>query len=329
MDVKSPVVVVLGTGGTIAGTGAGPNDVVYQAAQLSVAQLVQAVPELAGVALEAQQVAQIDSKDMDWSVWQALAIALQTALARDDVGAVVITHGTDTLEETAYLLHRLLDVDKPVVLTAAMRPATSAQADGPRNLRDAVLVALEAASQGQSGVVAVMAGVVWPGQAVRKAHSWHIVDAFDGGDGLPLGRITDNGVVEGALAWPAPDKAGWSCLTKTAAPPRVEIVASHAGADGRVVEALLAQLAQSKEAADVLKGLVVAGTGHGTVHQGLTKALENAEQQGVTVWRSTRVARGGVHVRNGDHWPAAGTLTAAQARVALILALLGVAPSAG
>ncbi|MGH6649004.1 asparaginase [Aquabacterium sp.] len=322
MDVKSPLVVVLGTGGTIAGTGAGPDDVAYQAAQLSVGQLLQAVPGLSGVALEARQVAQVDSKDMDWSVWQALARQVQAALAREDVGAVVITHGTDTLEETAYLLHRLLDVDKPVVLTAAMRAATSAQADGPRNLGDAVRVAERAARQGQSGVVVVMAGVIWPGCAVRKAHSWHI-DAFDGGGCEPLGRVADDGVVLDAMPWVPPGGAGWSWLDR-APPPRVEILTSHAGADGRVVEALLAQDAK---AGDPVKGLVVACTGHGTIHQGLTRALEKAEQRGIQVWRSSRVARGGVQCREGDRWPAAGSLTPAQARVALMLDLLGVPPA--
>ena len=322
MDVKSPSVVVLGTGGTIAGTGAAPDDVSYRAAQLSVEQLLRAVPGLAGVALETRQVAQIDSKDMDWSVWQALAQQVQLALARSDIGAVVITHGTDTLEETAYLLHRLLDAHKPVVLTAAMRAATSAQADGPRNLRDAVRVAEHAAAQGWVGVVAVMAGVIWPGHAVRKSHTWHIDDAFDGGGDEPLGRVTDSGTILDAVPWPSPGGAGWSCLDVMAGPPpRVEIVTSHAGADGRLVEALLAQ---SQQAGHALGGLVVAGTGHGTIHQGLTRALEKAEQQGVKVWRSSRVARGGVQPREGDHWPAAGTLTAAQARVALMLDLLGV-----
>lgn len=326
MNVKSPVVVVLGTGGTIAGTGAGPDDVSYRAAQLSVDQLLKALPGLANVALEASQVVQIDSKDMDWPVWQALAQALQAALKRDDVGAVVITHGTDTLEETAYLLHRLLDVDKPVVLTAAMRAATSAQADGPRNLRDAVRVAEHAVAHGQSGVAVVMAGLVWPGHAVRKSHTWHI-DAFDGGGWTPLGRITDDGAIVEAMPWPSPGKAGWSCLHRSH-PPRVEIVTSHAGADGRLVGALLAQSQSREEAAeDALEGLVVAGTGHGTVHQGLALALEQAERQGVRIWRSSRVARGGVLPRDGDQWPAAGSLTAAQARVALMLDLLGVASS--
>jgi len=109
----------------------------------------------------------------------------------------------------------------------------------------------------------------------------------------------------------------------------VEIVTGHAGADGRLVEALLAQSDLATHGAARLKGLVVAGTGHGTIHRDLIRALEQAEQQGVSVWRSTRVARGGVQLRDGDRWPAAGALTAAQARVALVLALLGVAPSAG
>ncbi|RZI82003.1 MAG: asparaginase [Rubrivivax sp.] len=318
-----PRVVILGTGGTIAGTGAGPNDTHYVAAQLSVEHLVRAVPELAGAPLETQQVAQIDSKDMDWLVWQALILALRSALSRPEVGAVVVTHGTDTLEETAYLLHRLLDIDKPVILTAAMRPATSAQADGPRNLRDAVLVAQEAAANRRAGVVAVMAGAVWAGHAVRKAHSWHI-DAFDGGDNEPLGHITDSGEVRMQAAWPEPGRGGWSAL-QAQRPPRVEIVTSHAGADGQVVEALLAHAS----AQDALMGLVVACTGHGTVHQGLSAALDRAEGQGVRVWRSTRVARGGVQPRPGERWPAAGSLTAAQARVALMLNLLGVAPPGG
>src|SRR5690606_3996956 len=96
-----------------------------------------------------------------------------------------------------------------------------------------------------------------------------------------------------------------------------------AGADGRVVTALLAQ---GSHAENALQGLVVAGTGHGTVHQGLARALAQAEQQGVRIWRSSRVARGGVLSREGDQWPAAGGLTAAQARVALMLDLLGLEP---
>ena len=313
------VVVVLGTGGTIAGVSTGGDDRVYQAAQLGVDQLVAAVPALAGQTLEAHQVAQVDSKDMGWAVWRPLLEALVHHLARPVVAGVVVTHGTDTLEETAWLLHLLLQpCGKPVVLTAAMRPATSPQADGPANLADAVAVARWAAARGRSGVVATMGGQVWAGKAVRKSHSWH-VDAFDGGGQAALARVEAADVRPGeAGGWPAP--LGWltPALLALDALPRVEIITSHADADGAVVDALLAA-AQAGRAAPA--GLVIACTGHGTLHRGLREALSRAQAAGIAIWRSTRVARGGVEAKHGDEWPAAGTLTPAQARVALALTL--------
>ena len=337
-------VVILGTGGTIAGTGHDPSRAwAYQAAQLSVAQLVEAVPALQGVPLEAVQVAQVDSKDMSWSVWRQLGRALHLHLARDDVAGVVITHGTDTLEETACLLQALHDGAKPVILTAAMYPATSPHADGPANLQDAVRAVQEAARRGLGGVVAVMHGRVWSANDVRKSHS-RALDAFDGGGALPLltfkplDASPDEGVAQTLAgfglraeahqqdawteevwphAWPACGRLGWGYLE--ADPPRVEIVCSHADADGWLVRAMLAY---GEAAERPLRGIVVAGTGHGTLHEGLTQALREAARQGVTVWRSSRVARGGVLAREGDEWPAVPDLTAAQARVALTLSLL-------
>lgn len=315
-------VVILGTGGTIAGTAQDPSrEWAYQAAQLSVSQLVDAVPALRGESLEALQVAQVDSKDMSWSVWRALGRALSAHLARDDVAGVVITHGTDTLEETAYLLHALHDGVKPVVLTAAMFPATSPHADGPSNLRDAVGVVQEAARRGLGGVVVVMNGRVWAARDVRKSHS-RALDAFDGGGASPLVllRRQESAPVEEVwpAAWPSCGRSGWGCLE--ADPPRVEIVCSHADADGWVVQAMLAH---AQASGIPLDGIVVAGTGHGTMHEGLAEALREAAGRGVTVWRSSRVARGGVLPREGDEWPAVPQLTAAQARVALTLSLLG------
>lgn len=313
-------VVILGTGGTIAGTANDPSRAwAYQAAQLSVAQLIEAVPALQGVPLEAVQVAQVDSKDMSWSIWRQLGRALHVQLARDDVAGVVITHGTDTLEETACLLQALHDGAKPVVLTAAMYPATSPDADGPGNLRDAVRAVQESVRRGLGGVVAVMHGRVWSAVDVRKAHS-HALDAFDGGGASPLVALAQDDRSEAVWpsAWPACGRFGWGYLEVN--PPRVEIVCSHADADGWLVRAMLAH---AQTSARPLKGIVVAGTGHGTLHEGLTQALREATQQGITVWRSSRVARGGVLAREGDEWPAVPHLTAAQARVALTLSLLG------
>jgi L-asparaginase len=309
-------VLILGTGGTIAGTACDPaRSWAYQAAQLSVEQLVAAVPELAGQPLLTRQVAQVDSKDMGWRTWQALGQAIDLALADDDVGAIVVTHGTDTLEETACLLHALHDGRKPIVLTAAMRPATAPDADGPANLAQAVRVAREAAQRGQGGVVACLAGRTWSARDVRKAHS-HAIDAFDGGGASAL--------AEGE-AWPQPEARGWQLL-QGARPPRVELVTSHADADGWWVDAVLAHASAQGGADDALRGLVVACTGHGTVHEGLEAALERASAAGVVVWRSSRVARGGVLSREGDVWPAAGAWTPAQARVRLQLDLLSARP---
>lgn len=314
------VVMVLGTGGTIAGVSTTGEDRDYQAARLGVSELVAAVPSLAGQPVEARQVVQVDSKDMGWPVWRALLTELVDVLSRPDVDGVVITHGSDTLEETAWLLHLLLPPVKPVVLTAAMRPATSAQADGPRNLADAVRVARWAAAGGHIGVAAVLEGRVWRGTDVRKSHSWHI-DAFDGGDALPIAQVVD-GVVqpEEDGTW-VPPRGQWSAaLLAQDSLPRVEIVTSHADADGAVVEALLAAFV-ADEGPGRLRGLVVACTGHGTWHQGLEAALIKARRAGVVVWRSSRVARGGIEPRPEDTWPASGRLTPAQARVALTVTL--------
>jgi L-asparaginase len=313
-------VVILGTGGTIAGTNDDPARAWhYKAAQLSVAQLLDAAPRLQGLPVETRQLAQIDSKDMRWSVWQSLAHEMRSQLERADVAGVVITHGTDTLEETAYLLHRLSDGRKPVVLTAAMRPATAPDADGPANLRDAVRVVQEADSRQMGGVWVVVHGRVWAGDEVRKSHSTE-VDAFDAGGRTPLALIDAQqgqwSEVAEASRWARSGDLGWAVLDQH--PPRVEILLSHADADGWLVDAAL----QHGSRAAPLQGLVVACTGHGTIHEDMMRALTRAETAGVTIWRSTRVGRGGVSGREGDIWRACGDLTPAQARVALMLHLL-------
>ena len=321
--MQANTLLILGTGGTIAGVqNADDASGGYTAGVLGVDELLGGVEPPAGWRVTTQQVASIDSKDMRWSVWQGLAAALGCGLSDPAVGGVVITHGTDTLEETACLLDWLHDQRKPIVLTAAMRPATAVDADGPANLRDAMAVAAALSAVGRGGVWVLMHGRLWPASQARKAHS-HAIDAFDGG-GLPS-------VAEAVSAdheW-RPVLGAWEQVPVRAyqAPlwrwfaiqdrPRVECVYSHADADGWVVRAML-----SCPDAAGLRGLVVACTGHGTVHEALAEALGEASSRGVVVWRSTRVARGGVTAKPTDRWPATGSLTVAQARVALALHLL-------
>ena len=317
MQSTSATVVILGTGGTIAGTAASAGDNIgYAAAQIGVAALVAAVPALAGWQLEAEQVAQIDSKDMSHAVWLALAQRVAYHLARAEVAGIVITHGTDTLEETAWFLQRVLAPAKPVVLTAAMRPATSAQADGPQNLLDAVRVAQHA---GAHGVVAVLAGTVHGAHDVRKVHPYRL-DAFGSGDAGVLAHI-EEGVVRQHRPWPQGPAIGLQHLpTDTAAWPQVEIVHSHANAGDTLVNALCAGGVQ---------GIVAAGTGNGSLHQRLDAALQAAQARGVAVLRSTRCLDGRVLDAQGAPatLPHAGTLTPVKARIELMLRLLSSAPA--
>ena len=306
--------VVLGTGGTIAGLAERSDENLrYSAAQVGVGDLLSGVVAPAGVAVETEQVAQIDSKDMDIATWLLLARRIAQHAARPDVAGLVVTHGTDTMEETAYFLSRVLRValatGKPVVLTGAMRPASSRDADGPRNLADALSVAADAAVH---GVVVVFAGFVHAAHDVRKVHPQR-PDAFSSGEGGPLGSVRD-GIVEmrrepgdtpadieiGAL----PDGAAW---------PWVEIVTSAAGVDGRVV-GLLAEAG--------VDGIVVAATGNGTMHHALATALAQASGRGIAVRRSTRCLDGAIVDDAADGFPSAGDLTPVKARIALMLDLL-------
>lgn len=307
-------VVILGTGGTIAGTAAHAADTVgYTAGQIGVEQLVGAVPALAGQPLQAEQLAQLDSKDMRFDVWLQLATRVAHHLARQEVAGVVITHGTDTLEETAFFLQQVLAPAKPVVLVAAMRPATALMADGPQNLQDAVQLAR---TPGCHGVLALLAGTVHAGDEVRKTHTYRL-DAFGSGDAGPLAYL-EAGRLRALRPWPAPRAGAAERLARLQAVPQpwpwIEIVTSAAGADGRVVQAL---------SAAGVAGLVVAGTGNGTLHEALEAALRTAEADGVQVLRSSRCLAGSV-IEVAGALPAAGTLTPVQARVRMLLGLLGV-----
>jgi L-asparaginase len=310
MQVRHKKIVVLGTGGTIAGRGASAQDNLgYRAGEVAVSDLLAGVPVPEGVEVHAEQVAQIDSKDMDFAVWRALAQRCAHWLAQADVAGLVVTHGTDTMEETAFFLQSVLAPSRPVVLTGAMRPATSVAPDGPQNLADALAVA---ASPEAHGVCVVFAGAVHGPQDVQKVHGYRL-DAFSSGDAGPIAYV-EEGALRMLRAWPQgvsvrsvqslPDAAQW---------PRVEIVLSHAGAGGTVVDALVRE---------GVAGLVVAGTGNGTVHHTLEAALVQARKQGVRVLRTSRCAQGRVLPHAADRLPAAEGLSPVKARIVLLLQAL-------
>ena len=309
--MKIQYVVILATGGTIAGLAANSADNIgYAAAQVDIDRLLQAIPALrdAGPVIT-EQLAQIDSKDMSFAVWAKLAGRVNHFLARDDVQGIVITHGTDTLEETAYFLQAVCRPAKPVVLTCAMRPATALAPDGPQNLVDAVAVARY---QGARGVVAVCAGTVHSAFDVQKVHTYKL-DAFSSGDAGPIAHV-EEGRLRLLRNWPfTQDRQAFPAIETIAEWPRVEIIMSYAGASGSIVEALVEQ---------GVRALVVAATGNGTLHHALQTAFLKAQTAGVKVVRATRCVNGRVLAMPDDAIPDSRGLSPVKARVALMLEIL-------
>lgn len=310
-------IVVLGTGGTIAGAAATPADNVgYQAGERSIGSLLTALGADSGrdsSHWQAEDIAQLDSKDADFDLWTALYQRCVAHLGDDSVAGIVITHGTDTLEETAWFLESVLNAGKPVVLTCAMRPATALAPDGPQNLLDALTLASDARAV---GVSVVCAGTVHAAQYVRKVHPYRL-DALSSGENGPRAWIE-----EGTLRLAGP----WSQPAQTLAKndfhppvgvkhwPWVEIVQSHAGARAAAVDALVAAGVQ---------GIVVAATGNGSLHYALESGLNSAREQGVDVRVTSKCPFGAVVglPRHGLPLAHAG-LSAEKARISLMLELL-------
>jgi len=310
-------IVILGTGGTIAGTASkASSNIDYTAAQLGVSQLVSGIGGLNGE-IETEQVTQIDSKDMSFEIWTKLANRVQHHLTRSVVQGVVILHGTDTLEETAFFLQLALSPAKPVVPTCAVRPSSALAPDGPQNILDALNVARH---EGAQGVVVVCAGDIHSAQDVQKIHIYQL-KAFGSGDAGLIGFIEENSL-KLVRNWPLSPQIlvqdaieNIAILDQVKRWPSVEIVMNYAGANGDLVDALVAQ---------GVKGLVVAGTGNGTVHQSLYAALLKAQAQGVQIIRSTRCTQGRVLVRADDSFASSNGLSPVKARVQLMLSLMGV-----
>lgn len=312
-------IVVLGTGGTIAGLSVGPQERgQYRAGELSIERIW---GQVNGVGLEphfdvdVHQVCQIDSKDMAHAHWHLLLAHLQTAMADPAVRGILITHGTDTLEETAFLLSWLLPHDKPVVLTGAMRAWDAPDSDGRQNLQDAWAVLQRLIARSMGGVRVVMAGEVHPAGSVQKMHAQSL-HAFESEAPMPLSRLTQDpptspqSLGSGQFEAPRSVEDVWPYVRPSLAQvlahpqwPRVEVVMSHAGVEpAGVVLALVEQLererGRGREAAPAtprlapLRGLVVSGTGSGTWAESLREPLLSLMSLGVTVVLTSRVPWG-------------------------------------
>lgn len=309
-ELASGNLLVLGTGGTISGSSDDPADNIgYQAGKIGIEDLLARLPGNLLNGVQTEQLAQIDSRDMDSVTWLALAQRVALALADPGIAGIVISHGTDTLEETAYFLHRVLVADKPVVLTGSMRPATAILSDGSQNLADAISVA---STKGMSGVTVAFAGVVHSAAHLQKMHTYRL-DAFGSGDCGPIGYV-EEGRLRLVGSWPASDPAKRPIqLPPTASWPRVEILLNHAGADGRLALSMIGS---------GVAGIVIAGTGNGSISTALEAALGRCVESGIRVLRVSRCPWGPLISQPEEEFPGANGLTAAKARIELMLDLI-------
>ena len=311
-----PTVMILGTGGTIAGTGVSSHESSYTSGQLTVNRLIESVPGIENIArLVCEQVVNIGSQDMGEEVWLKLAKRINELLAQDAVDGIVITHGTDTMEETAWFLNLVVKSNKPVVLTGAMRPATALSADGPVNMFNSVVVAADKASCGK-GVMVVMNDKVHDARDITKL-STTAVDTFCSPNYGVLGYV-HNSKVEFQRR-PEKQHTTTSHFDVKALEhlPRVGIVYGHATGSQEVTQAFIDA---------EFEGIVHAGLGNGNIHHEVLSALTDARLKGLQVVRSSRAAMGATTEDaevDDDRYEfiASGSLNPQKARILLQLGL--------
>ena len=279
-----PNIVVLATGGTIAGKAGTNVQAGYTSGQVGVDELLKAVPEARKLAhLRGEQVANIGSQDMNDSVWIKLADRVNALLAEPDVDGIVITHGTDTIEETAYFLDLVVKSRKPVVLTAAMRPATALSADGPLNFYNAVAVAGDKGAIGR-GVMVVANDWVHDAATLTKTSTTAVQTFMSPMTGL-LGTV-NYGEIEWFRGPVGRNTIGSSfSVTKSTVLPRVDIVMAYENMDGSLLNAAAAAGA---------RGIVIAGVGNGNLTEAALDAAEALAKRGIVVVRASRVSTGQV-----------------------------------
>lgn len=314
---KKPNVIILATGGTIAGAAATGTQAAYTSGAVTIDAMIAAVPGIKDMAnIKGEQVSNVGSQDMSFEIMLKLAKRVNALMKQDDIDGFVITHGTDTMEETAFFLNLVVKGDKPVAMVGSMRPSTAVSADGPLNLYNAVGVAIDPQARGR-GVLVVMNDWIHAAHSLTKT-STTAVQTFMS----PL-----RGVV-GVANYGKNDfynKPEWKHTSASefdvndvSKLPRVDIIFACADMPADLIDASVANGA---------KGIVIAGVGNGNMNKASLDAAANAAKKGVIVVRSSRVATGAVgrNVEVNDDelgFVASDELNPQKARLLLSLALL-------
>lgn len=315
-SAAKPRVCILATGGTIAGTGTSAVTSAYTAGQVAIGSLLDAVPEIKDIAdVTGEQVVSIGSQDMTDDVWLKLANRINELFAADACDGIVITHGTDTMEETAYFLNLTVHSDRPVVLTGAMRPSTAISADGPLNLYNAVVTAASPESKGR-GVMVVMNGLILGAHATQKTNTID-VQTFQAPDSGPLGYVYNSKPYYNMTTDKLHTTQSVFDVTGLTSLPKVGIVYAYAGINADVMTPFLNGGYQ---------GIVHAGLGNGNYHKNIFPSLLEARKKGILVVRSSRCATGPTTLYDEVddaryQFVASWELNPQKARVLLMLAL--------
>jgi L-asparaginase len=316
VHTSKPRIVIVATGGTIAGSAESTTATGYQSGSVAVDLLIAAVPQMKKFAdVSGVQVSSLGSQDMNDELWVMLATEVNRLLAAADVDGVAITHGTDTMEETAYFLNLVVKSDKPVVLTGSMRPSTSLGADGPLNIYNAVGVASDPRAKGR-GVLVVANDDIHDARAMTKRHTSDVQTFVSPEVGLVGVCLFDDREFMRSPAHAHTTATPFTVVTGQALP-RVDVIYAHAGMCPDVIDGAVANGA---------KGLIIAGVGGGNMTTPALDAVKRAIGTSVVVVRSTRVGEGMVRRNIEVDDDTVGTvaskeLNPAKARVLLKLAL--------
>ena len=316
INEQLPRVIILATGGTIAGVGSSSDRAGYEAGKIPVDQLVGAIPTVKKIAtITGEQISSVGSQDMTIDIWKKLAVRINEIIAKKQADGIVITHGTDTQEETAYFLDLVVPSEMPVVLTGSMRASTAISADGPKNLYDAITVAIDPKSKGRGVLVSFNEGI-FDGREVMKM-STTFTNAFGSPNTGPIGHAYDGKVEYYANAVRERDPKSPVEIKADTKLPRVDIVYMYADAPPDQIDMLV-----SKK----VDGIVIAGVGNGNFNKAYMDAVKRAVAAGVIVCRASRTPSGRVLLHDEINDDELGTivsddLTPQKARILLMLGL--------